>query len=148
MTVERFLLGLRAMQQQGQEISTTATTKQMTPHRVVGLMLRPEEEQTEEEKLALRQVCQLHPSINQAYLLFGHFTRMVRERRGAELEQWLDAAFHCGIPELRSFVNKLRQDQVAVQAGLILKWNNGVVEGHVNRLKFLKRSMDGRANFV
>jgi len=41
----------------------------------------------------------------------------------------------------------LRQDQQAVQAGLVLKWKNGMVEGHVNRLKFLKRSMDGRANF-
>lgn len=46
-----------------------------------------------------------------------------------------------------TFVKKLRQDQQAVQAGLVLKWNNGMVEGHINRLKFLKRSMYGRANF-
>jgi transposase len=44
-------------------------------------------------------------------------------------------------------VNKVRQDQAAVQAGLILKWNNGMVEGHINQLKFLKRSMYGCANF-
>lgn len=48
---------------------------------------------------------------------------------------------------LQAFVKKLRQDQQAVQAGLILKWNNGMVEGHINRLKFLTRSMYGRANF-
>ena len=53
------------------------------------------------------------------------------------LEEWLQAAFHSGVPELRSFVNKLRQDQQAVQTGFVLKWNNGMVEGHVNRLKFL-----------
>ena len=70
-----------------------------------------------------------------------------RERRGEELDLWLHAAFHSGIPELEAFVKKLRQDQQAVQTGLILKWNNGMVEGHVNRLKFLKRSMYGRANF-
>jgi len=57
------------------------------------------------------------------------------------------AAFHCGVPELPGFVNKLCQDQKAVQTGLTLKWNNGIIEGHVNRLKFLKRSMYGRANF-
>ena len=57
------------------------------------------------------------------------------------------AAFHSGLPELRSFVNKLRQDQAAVQVGLTLKWNNGMAQGHINRLKFLKRSMYSRANF-
>lgn len=28
-----------------------------------------------------------------------------------------------------------------------VKWSNGVVEGHVNRLKMLKRQMYGRASF-
>jgi len=59
----------------------------------------------------------------------------------------MQVAFHSTIPELRSFVNKLCQDQAAVQAGLTLKWKNGMVEGHMLRLKFLKRSMYGRANF-
>lgn len=72
---------------------------------------------------------------------------MLRDRRGEELDQWLHAAFHAGIPELCAFVKKLRQDQQALQAVLALKWNNGVVEGCVNRLKFLKHSMYGRANF-
>lgn len=147
MTVERFLLGLRVMEQQGREIAPTTSTKEMTPHRVVGLMLRPDEKQTKEEKIVLKQVCQLHSDVDQVQRLFQHFIQMVRQRRGEDLEQWLDAAFSSGIAELRSFVNKLRQDQQAVQAGLVLKWNNGVVEGHVNRLKLLKRSMYGRANF-
>lgn len=147
MTGERFLLGLRAMEQQGIAIAQRATTKEMTPHRVVGLMLRREEELTREEKVVLNQVCQLHPHIKRASALFQLFTHMLRERRGEEQDEWLHAAFHAGIPELRAFVNKVRQDQEAVQAGLVLKWNNGVVEGHVNRLKFLKRSMYGRANF-
>ena len=59
----------------------------------------------------------------------------------------MQAAFHSTIPELRSFVNKLCQDQAAVQAGLTLKWKNGMVEGHMLRFKFLKRSMYGRATF-
>ena len=72
---------------------------------------------------------------------------MLRERRGADLEQWMAMAFHCGIAEWRTFVRKLQQDQAAVQAGLTLKWNNGPVEGHINRLKLIKRSMYGRAGF-
>jgi transposase len=147
MTVERFVQGLRAMHQQSMEISKRATTKEMTPRRAVGLMLHRSRDLTDEERIALRQICHLHPHINHANALLQQFAQMLRDRRGEELDQWLHAAFHAGIPELRAFVNKLRQDQQAVQAGLVLKWNNGVVEGHVNRLKFLKRSMYGRANF-
>ncbi|GHO98597.1 transposase [Reticulibacter mediterranei] len=147
MTIERFLLGLRRMEQQGIEVSQTATSVELTPRRAVGLMLRCGIDLDEEERLALEQVCQTHPQVKHLNTLFQQFAQMLRDRRGEDLDQWLHAAFHSGIPELRAFVNKLRQDQQAVQAGLVLKWNNGMVEGHVNRLKFLKRSMYGRANF-
>ncbi|MEV8395193.1 MULTISPECIES: hypothetical protein [unclassified Streptomyces] len=36
----------------------------------------------------------------------------------------------------------------AVIAGLTLPWSSGVVEGHVNRIKMLKRQMFGRAGFA
>lgn len=42
---------------------------------------------------------------------------------------------------------RLRQDLGAVTAGLTLLWSSGVVEGHVNRVKTLKRAMYGRASF-
>ncbi|OEJ30115.1 transposase [Streptomyces subrutilus] len=35
----------------------------------------------------------------------------------------------------------------AVTAGLSQPWNSGVVEGHVNRIKMLKRQMFGRVGF-
>lgn len=83
MTVERFLLGLRAMEQQGIAITPGATTKEMTPHRAVGLMLRREEELTGEEKTALHQVCQLHPDIKRVHTLFQLFAQMrARTARG------------------------------------------------------------------
>jgi len=50
------------------------------------------------------------------------------------------------IPELRAFAAGLRRDWDAVQAGLTLPWSSGAVEGHVNRIKMLKRQMYGRAN--
>lgn len=61
-------------------------------------------------------------------------------------DEWLHSAFHAGIPSLRSFVVKLRQDQKAVLAGLVLSYSHGVVKGH-HRFKSLKRQMDSRANF-
>ena len=49
--------------------------------------------------------------------------------------------------ELCGFAVGLRQDEAAVRAALSPEWSNGPVEGHVNRLKLLKRRMYGRAGF-
>lgn len=103
------------------EISKRATTKEMKPRRAVELMLRLGSDLTDEERIALRQICHLHPYITLVHALLPQFAQMLRDRRGEELDQWLQAAFQVGIPELRAFVNKLRQDQQAVQAGHILK---------------------------
>ncbi|WP_431355987.1 transposase [Escherichia coli] len=35
----------------------------------------------------------------------------------------------------------------SIQMPFCSRWSNGVVEGHVNRLKMLKRQMYGRAGF-
>lgn len=53
----------------------------------------------------------------------------------------------CGISELAGLARGLRQDEAAVKAALSSEWSNGQVEGQVNRLKFLKRSMYGSAGF-
>jgi transposase len=39
----------------------------------------------------------------------------------------------------------LKQDLSAVEAAVSKPWSNGPVEGHINRLKMLKRQMYGRA---
>lgn len=52
----------------------------------------------------------------------------------------------CHVTELTSFVNGIRRDYAAVRAACSCKWSNGTTEGHVNRLKFLKRQMFGRAH--
>ncbi|MFD5778676.1 hypothetical protein [Streptomyces sp. NPDC126933] len=45
------------------------------------------------------------------------------------------------------FAQHLERDLDAVAAGLTLPWNSGAVEGHVDRVKMLKREMFGRAGF-
>jgi transposase len=46
---------------------------------------------------------------------------------------------------VRRFVTGLYEDYEAVKAGVTLPWSSGPVEGHINRLKMLKRQMFGRA---
>jgi transposase len=50
------------------------------------------------------------------------------------------------VRELRSSAAGLRKDWAAVTAGLTMPYSSGPVEGHVNRIKMIKRQMYGRAN--
>jgi transposase len=46
---------------------------------------------------------------------------------------------------LASFAKGITKDKAAVRAAMTEPWSNGQTEGHVNRLKVLKRQMYGRA---
>ena len=71
---------------------------------------------------------------------------MIRLLRGHRLDQWMQEVQADDLPDLHSFLAGLRRDHDAVVAGLTMRWSSGPVEGHVNRLKMLKRQMFGRAN--
>lgn len=49
--------------------------------------------------------------------------------------------------QIQSFAWGIRQDYAAVEAALATSWSNGQTDGQVNRLKFIKRQMHGRARF-
>ncbi len=103
--------------------------------------LKPEEQ----EQLAfLRRV---HPSLESAYGLVQMFMEMVRKREGEKLEAWLEQIQTSQIPELVRFANGIERDKAPVQAALTRPESNGVVEGHVHRLKLIKRQGYGRASF-
>ena len=60
------------------------------------------------------------------------------------MDAWLLACRTSDIIELRNFVDVLQRDYAAVKAALTLPWSSGPVEGHINRLKLIKRSGYGR----
>jgi hypothetical protein len=66
-------------------------------------------------------------------------------RRSRDLEKWMTSAAS-DAPAPTSFLTGLRSDQDAVTAGLTLPWSSGAVEGHVSRIKMLKRQMYGRVS--
>ncbi|MGW7582358.1 transposase [Kitasatospora sp. NPDC054769] len=91
----------------------------------------------------LRNRCR---ELDEACVLIARFASMLVNRRGQEeLEHWTADAEASTLPELRGFANGLRKDWDAVMAGLTLHWNSGPVEGHVNRIKMVKRQMFSRA---
>jgi transposase len=80
----------------------------------------------------------LHDRVREFAVIMAH-------RRGHHLDQWLASAQAAGLPGLASFAAGVRHDHAAVTAALTLPWSSGTVEGHVNRIKMLKRQMYGRA---
>jgi Transposase len=61
------------------------------------------------------------------------------ERQGQRLDEWLKQVEEQGVAELQRFAQGLQRDYDAVKAGLTLPWSQGPVEGHVHRLKLIKR---------
>ncbi|GHO72348.1 hypothetical protein KSD_01190 [Ktedonobacter sp. SOSP1-85] len=72
---------------------------------------------------------------------------MMCERTGEQLDAWLEAVQVSQLEAFVPFVTSIQHDKEAVLAGLTLPWNTGPLEGHINRLKLIKRSMYGRAKF-
>ncbi len=95
-----------------------------------------------------QQVAQmnLNEDLRAVYLLSQEFVTMLKEGQAEALDSWLKRAKAYPVSELSSFVNGIRRDYAAVRAAFCLPWSNGTTEGHVNRLKFLKRQMFGRAH--
>ena len=100
------------------------------------------------EREDLVAFCQVSADLKNAYALLQDFLSLVHQRQGQRLDAWLVRAAESGLPELQSFASGVEKDKDAVQAGLTWPINNGMVEGHVTKLKLIKRSMYGRAGFA
>jgi transposase len=75
--------------------------------------------------------------------LLDRLQLMIRSKVGSALEDWIrDAAG--SLPA--SFARGITADQQAVTAGIVEPWSNGQTEGHITKLKIIKRQMYGRAN--
>jgi transposase len=90
----------------------------------------------------LKQQC---PGFTTMRRLVLSFRAILRHGKVATLRRWMTRAHASDIPAVQRFVRKLRQDLRAVEGAVTERWSNGPVEGHINRLKTLRRQMYGRA---
>jgi transposase len=121
------------------------SSRHLTARRVTWLVLRRPERLDKDEAAQLAQLQAQHPEVAAAIALAQDFARLVRERQPDQLDPWLARAAESPLAPLQRFAKGLRDDYDAVKAGVILPWSTGPVEGHINRLKMLKRQMFGRA---
>ena len=118
----------------------------LTPRGAAWLVLRRPETRRPEDEHQLAQLSAQQADLAEAVTLARDFADLVRTRQPDRLDGWLARATTSAVAALRRFAQGVRDDYAAVQAGVTVPWSNGPVEGHINRLKMLKRHMFGRAH--
>jgi transposase len=114
--------------------------------RLVWLLIHPADQLNEQQQF-LRQHLLAVPELYRSFELTQRFLAIIRQRKADELQPWLTDCQNSALPDLVSFAHGLQQEFPIVLAALQFSFSNGLTEGHVNRLKTIKRSMYGRANF-
>ena len=122
-----------------------APRRELTPRTVAWTVLRREERRSAQNREMLAELRQYSPELDEAIALAEEFAALVRGRQPERLDPWLQRAQDGTVISLRRFAKRLSADYEAVRAAVKLSWSNGPVEGQINRLKMLKRTMYGRA---
>ena len=119
--------------------------KPLTTRRATRLVLKRPGQRTDADMQLIAHLQAQHANVAVAIDLAQDFCSIVRERQVDRFDDWLARAVASRVAPLQRFATGLHADEEAVQAGIRLRWSNGPVEGQINRLKMLKRSMFGRA---
>ena len=128
----------------GRTIAAAEMRRPPTCQHLAWLTAQSAERLNEADQEALSRVSQVSPRLRTTVDLAQQFAAMVCQRKPDQFDEWLDQAACSGLTAFRSLANGLRSDYDAVRAALTLIYSNGRTEGHVNRLKCLKRQMYGR----
>lgn len=118
----------------------------VSARQVTWWLLREPEALTPQDQDLLDLVLAADTTLADAYRVIAQFRQMVRNREGAMLDAWLTEARATAIKEFSQLADGLERDKSVVQAGLTLPYSTGPVEGHIHRLKLLKRQSYGRAS--
>ncbi|EFC7284106.1 ISL3 family transposase [Escherichia coli] len=104
----------------------------------------------DEENYASRFIslmCEKEPELKIAQQLALEFYRILKTQNKSQLSSWFTRVHESGSAEFRRVAAGMEADAAAICEAINSSWSNGVVEGHVNRLKMLKRQMYGLAGF-
>lgn len=126
-------------------LATVLPCRELTPRAAAWAVLRRTEKRSAEDRELLANLRRHDPELDETITLAEAFIGLVRDRTPDRLDPWLNQAARSTVRPLRSFAKRLSADYDAVHAAVTLDWSNGPVEGQINRLKMLKRTMYGRA---
>ena len=101
----------------------------------------------ETESKKLLKLKDTHPEVEQIIQVCIRFRKMLHgEDDAPTMDEWIKEAAACHVKEIRDFAEYIRKDRKAVELACSTCFNNGLLEGTVNKTKAIKRSMFNRAN--
>lgn len=86
------------------------------------------------------------PKLKVIHEIVQSFRSLVRNQDHLGLELWIAKYEELDLPYFQTFIQSVKGDLTAVKNALHFSWNNGILEGEINKLKTIKRMMYGRAN--
>lgn len=126
--------------------SKHTTVNRMAPRHLAWLFLNAPSQLEKQEQQTL-SLLRKAPNVEIAYGLAQQLVAMLKERNAQPLDTWLWDCQMSGISDLVTFAQGLEKEGSALHAAFTLPYSNGPVEGKINKLKYIKRSMYGRGGF-
>jgi Transposase and inactivated derivatives len=102
---------------------------------------------TSKELWSVNRISEDHPLLDDIFLSIATLREVLDSKNEIMLSEWINNNSRSKIKEIRSFINGIYKDYSSVVNAVIFPESNGILEGNVNRLKYIKRSMFGRASF-
>ncbi|TSA37307.1 MAG: ISL3 family transposase [Porphyromonadaceae bacterium] len=101
-----------------------------------------------DERCCMKTLIENYPELQIVRKLVQIFRTMLKRGCG-NIRRWIDFVKRSKhrLSGIKVFANGLLRDIQAVENGIFMSWSNGTVEGHINRIKSIKRRMYGRAGF-
>jgi transposase len=138
----------RFVQDRDRGLQPAFTRMHFSSARMTALLLTPHGDLSATQLRYRDSFLRFCPTAHKVRRLALRFRAMLRWRRSVRLSEWIEAATGSGFPFIAQFGRTLRRDLRAVELAMTAPWSNGPLEGHINRLKMIKRQMYGRAGFA
>lgn len=147
----RFCNNLNALLKEHKIISKSsavklAPVKTWSPQQLSLMLYRDKDKLNQQDSKFLRLLYDKCQDIKQTGELVARFKNLFQFKEEGSLRTWIEDAIRSE-SGIKSFAKNLIKDFDAVNNAVITPYSNGQVEGQINKLKNIKRSMYGRASF-
>jgi transposase len=115
--------------------------------RIIPLYWSLNSELKAEDRLELNFALETFPETQKIYAFVQSFRDSINQYDSISIQQLICNIKDGTIPELKTFAKYLFKDVQAIIASIYYTYSNGVIEGQINRLKTIKRTLYGRAGF-
>ncbi|WP_341533986.1 ISL3 family transposase [Sporosalibacterium faouarense] len=114
---------------------------------LISLLYRPLEKVENITATQLDKLLKKYENLKLVFDTLEKFKQILFGKDNTQLKHWIQKCKTLNIRELNSFIKGITRDIDAVNNAILYKYSNGLAEGKINKIKFIKRIMYGRCSF-